>query len=87
LIILTILAKSKYCEAPYCAVFSSLLLLPPSLSPSILLSTLFSKKLNPHPSLTVRERVSHSYKTTGKIILPYILIFIFLQRRWKGKRF
>ena len=40
------------------------------LGPNILLSTLFlSKTLSIHSSLNVSDQVSHSYKTTGKIIL------------------
>jgi hypothetical protein len=38
----------------------------------ILLSTLFSNILNIYPSLNVRDRVSHQYRTIGKIIVLYI---------------
>jgi hypothetical protein len=40
-------------------------------SPNILLSTLFSNTLSICSSLTVRDRVSHPYRTTGKIIVLY----------------
>jgi hypothetical protein len=37
------------------------------LGPNILLSTLFSNTLGLCSSLSVRDQVSHPYKTTGKI--------------------
>jgi len=42
-----------------------------------ILNTLFSNTLSLCYSLTVSDKVSHPYKTTGKIIVLYILIFIF----------
>ena len=41
----------------------------------MLLSTLFSNTLNLCSSISVRDQVSHPYKTTGRIIVLYILIF------------
>jgi hypothetical protein len=38
-------------------------------------------------SPNVRGQVSHLYKTIGKIILVYILIFMFFYSRWENKRF
>jgi hypothetical protein len=38
-------------------------------------------KHRPNFSRSVRDQVSHPYKTTGKIIILYILIFKYLERR------
>ena len=49
--------------------------LTPFLSgPNIFLSAVFSNTLSLRSSLNVSEKVSHPYKTTGKIIVPYIYI-------------
>jgi hypothetical protein len=45
------------------------------LGPNIPLSTLFSNILSLRSSLNVNNQVSYPYKTTGKIIFLYILIF------------
>jgi len=45
------------------------------LGPNILLNTLFSNTLSFLSSRNVSDQVSHPYKTTGKIIVLYILIF------------
>jgi len=58
------------------------LLHPPAtlslLGTNILLSTMFSNTCNLCSSLTLRDQVSHTYKTKGKIIVMYISIFKFL---------
>jgi hypothetical protein len=40
--------------------------------PNILLRTLFSNTLSLYSSLSVRDQVSHPYKTTGRIMVVYI---------------
>jgi hypothetical protein len=57
------------------------------LGPNSLLSTLFSKTLSLHSSLSVSDQLSHPYKTTVKIIVLYILMFPFLDSKLEDKRF
>ena len=64
--------SSSLCNLLHSSVTSSLL------SPNILLNTIFSDTLNFLSSLNISDQVSHSYKTTGKIIVLHILIFKFL---------
>ena len=61
--------SSSLCSYLQSPVTSSLL------GPNILLSTLFSNTLGRRYSFNVSDQVSHPYKTTGKIIVMYILIF------------
>jgi hypothetical protein len=51
------------------------------------LSTLSSNTFSLCSSLNVTDHVSHSYKTTGKIIVLYIPVFVFLHIKGKDKRF
>jgi hypothetical protein len=55
--------------------------------PNMLLSTLFSNTLSVCSSHNILDKVSHTYRTKGKILLSNILIFMFLNSRRKDKRF
>ena len=61
--------SSSLCNLLYYPVTSSLL------GPNILLNTVFSNTLSFLSSRNVNYQVSHPYKTTGKIIVLYTLIF------------
>jgi hypothetical protein len=54
------------------------------LGPNIL-STLFSNTLSLCYSLSVRNHISHPYKTTGEIIVLYTLIFVSLDSNVEDK--
>jgi hypothetical protein len=56
------------------------------LGPNILLCTLFSNTCNLCPSLSVTDQVSYPYKTTGKIMILYVLIFKLSDRTQEDKR-
>jgi len=51
------------------------------------LNTLFSDTLSLRSSLNMSDQVSHPYITTRKIIIVYILIFLFLDSKLEDKRF
>jgi len=73
--------SSSLCNFLHSPVTSSLL------GPNIPLNTLFSNILSLRPSLNVSDQISHPYKTTGKIIVLYILIFKFFGSKLEDKKF
>ena len=68
--------SSSLCSFLHFPVTSSLL------GPNILLNTLFSNTLSLRSSLNLSDQVSHPYKTTGRIIFLYILIFKLIKGVW-----
>jgi hypothetical protein len=73
--------SSSLCNFLHYPVTSSLL------GANILLKTLFSNTLSLRSSLNISDQVSHPYRTTGKIIVLYILIFKSLDSKLEDERY
>ena len=72
--------SSSLCSFLHSPVTSSLI------GPNILRKTLFSNTLSLRFSLSVIDQVSYPYKTRGKIIFLYVLIFKFFDIKLEDKR-
>ena len=73
--------SSSLCSFLHLSVTSSLW------GPNILLSTLFSNTLSLCSPLNLSDQVSHPYKKKSKIVVLYILIFVFLDSKLEDSRF
>jgi hypothetical protein len=85
LIIVIVFANSKNHAAPSYAVFSIL----PSLNPlrsKYHKNTVLVRDQLLHPKRIVRDQVSHPYRTTGKIIVLYILLSKFFEKYTRGEK-
>jgi hypothetical protein len=86
LVILIILGKEyKSWSSSLCSFLHSVTL--SLFGPNILLRTMFSNTLSLCSSRNVRDQVSHPYRTTGKIIVLYILIFKCFDSNREDRRF
>jgi hypothetical protein len=81
------LAKSTDHEAAHYVFFLHLPVTSSLLGRNILLSTLFSNILSLRFFINVSNQVSHPYKTTGKIIVLYILNLKSLDSKLEDKKF
>ena len=73
--------SSSLCDLLHSPVTSSLL------GPNILLNAIFSNNLSFLSSHNVNDQFSHPYKTTGKIIVLYILSFKFFDSNLEFKSY
>jgi hypothetical protein len=87
LTILIILGKEyKLWHSSLCSFLHYLITLS-LFGPNILLNFLFSNTFSLCSSLNVRDQVSHPYRTTDKITVLHIPIFIYLDSRREARRF
>ena len=56
-------------------------------SPNVLLNTFFSNTVILCSTVNVRDQVSHPLKSTGKIIVLYVLIFVYFDSTREDKIF
>jgi hypothetical protein len=74
-----ITATGANCGSPHHATFSSLLELSPSLAHTFY-NTQIANTLTLCSPLNVRDQVSHSHKTTGKIMVPHNNLYVLRQK-------
>ena len=92
LILLDLITRIRFneqyqsCSSSLCSLFSSPPITSSLLEPNMFLNTILPIALSLCSSLSVSDRVSHLSKTTGRIIILHILMFVFLGSR-EDKRF
>ena len=79
--------RSTHNQAPHFVVFLHSPVTSSLLGPNILLSTLFSNTLSLRSFLNMSDQVLHPYKTTGKIVVLYTVIFKFLDCKLEEKSY
>ena len=76
--------EQRTLSSSLCSVLQSPVILP-QLGPNIILSALFSNSLSLCSSLNVSDQVPHPYKTTDKVTVLYIVIFILFDSKLEDK--
>lgn len=46
----------------------------------------YSQTLSLPPSLIITVQASHPYETIGKVTMPYVLTYIYLDLKWEDRR-
>lgn len=82
-LIIRIIVKIRNCRTPVYTFFPRMLSFHPSYIQSIILPVV----LNLCSSHNMRDQVSRPYETTGKTIVLYTLLFMFLDSRWEHQRY